>query len=57
MQNLRGIVTALAVVLGLGAASDVRAALDQATQKSFDSVDVDGDGKMSWEEYRNRMLR
>lgn len=47
MQNLRGIVTALAVVLGLGAASDVRAALDQATQKSFDSVDVDGDGKMS----------
>ncbi|MDG4594857.1 MAG: EF-hand domain-containing protein [Candidatus Contendobacter sp.] len=56
MQNLRGIVTALAVILGLGAASSVRAALDQTAQKSFDSVDVDGDGKVSWEEYRNRML-
>ena len=56
MQNLRGIVTALAVILGLGAASGVRAALDQAAQKSFDSVDVDGNGQVSWEEYRNRML-
>jgi Ca2+-binding EF-hand superfamily protein len=56
MQNKRGIATALAVVLGLGAASAVRAALDEATQKSFDSADVDGDGKVSWEEYRNRML-
>lgn len=56
MQNLRGIVTALAVALGLGAASGVRAALDEAVQKSFDGADVDGDGKVSWEEYRNRML-
>jgi Ca2+-binding EF-hand superfamily protein len=56
MQNKRGIATALAVVLGLGTASAVRAALDEATQKSFDSADVDGDGKVSWEEYRNRML-
>ncbi len=56
MRNKRGIATALAVVLGLGAATAVRAALDEATQKSFDSADVDGDGKVSWEEYRNRML-
>ncbi|MFZ1643716.1 MAG: hypothetical protein WAV07_20250 [Candidatus Contendobacter sp.] len=56
MRNKRGIATALAVVLGLGAATAARAALDEATQKSFDSVDVDGDGKVSWEEYRNRML-
>ena len=56
MRNPRGIATALAVVLGLGAASAVQATLDQATQKSFDSADVDGDGKVSWEEYRNRML-
>jgi len=56
MRNRLGIATALAVVLGLGAASAVRAALDEATQKSFDSADVDGDSKVSWEEYRNRML-
>lgn len=56
MRNRFGIVTALAVVLGLGAASGVRAALDEVAQKSFDSADVDGDGKVSWEEYRNRML-
>ena len=56
MRNKRGIATALAVALGLGAASGVRAALDEAAQKSFDSADVDGDGKVSWEEYRNRML-
>jgi Ca2+-binding EF-hand superfamily protein len=56
MRNRLGLATALAVVLGLGAASAVRAALDEATQKSFDSADVDGDGKVSWEEYRNRML-
>ncbi|MCC8998113.1 MAG: EF-hand domain-containing protein [Candidatus Contendobacter sp.] len=56
MRNRLGIATALAVVLGLGAASDVRAALDEAAQKSFDGNDVDGDGKVSWEEYRNRML-
>ena len=57
MRNRLGLATALAVVLGLGAASAVRAALDEATQKSFDSADVDGDGKVSWEEYRNRMLQ
>ena len=56
MRNRLGLATALAVVLGLGAASAVRAALDEATQKSFDSADVDGDGQVSWEEYRNRML-
>ncbi len=56
MRNPRIIATALAVTLGLGAASAARAALDDATQKAFDSVDVDGDGKVSWEEYRNRML-
>jgi Ca2+-binding EF-hand superfamily protein len=56
MRNPRVIATALAVTLGLGAASAARAALDEATQKAFDSVDVDGDGKVSWEEYRNRML-
>jgi len=56
MRNRLGLATALAVVLGLGAASAVRAALDEATQKSFDGADVDGDGKVSWEEYRNRML-
>ena len=56
MRNPRVIATALAVVLGLGVASAAQAALDQATQKSFDSADVDGDGKVSWEEYRNRML-
>lgn len=56
MRNKRGIATVLAVVLGLGAASGVRAALDEATRKSFDGADVDGDGKVSWEEYRNRML-
>lgn len=56
MKNKRGIATALAVALGLGAASAVQAALDEAAQKSFDSADVDGDGKVSWEEYRNRML-
>ena len=57
MRNRLGLATALAVVLGLGAASAVRAALDEATQKSFDRADVDGDGKVSWEEYRNRMLQ
>jgi Ca2+-binding EF-hand superfamily protein len=56
MRNRLGIATALAVALGLGAASAVRAALDEATQKSFDGADVDGDGQVSWEEYRNRML-
>jgi Ca2+-binding EF-hand superfamily protein len=56
MRNRLGIAAALAVALGLGAASGVRAALDEAAQKSFDSADVDGDGKVSWEEYRNRML-
>ena len=56
MQNKRGIATALAVALGLGAASGVRAALDEPAQKSFDSADVDGDSQVSWEEYRNRML-
>ena len=56
MRNRLGLATALAVVLGLGAASAVRAALDEATQKSFDRADVDGDGQVSWEEYRNRML-
>ena len=56
MQNKRSIATALAVVFGLGAATAVRAAPDEAAQKSFDSADVDGDGKVSWEEYRNRML-
>jgi len=56
MQNKRGIATALAVALGLGAASGVRAALDEPAQKSFDSADVDGDGQVSWEEYRNSML-
>ena len=56
MQNPRGIAAALAVVLGLGTATPVQAIMDETTQKSFDSVDVDGDGKVSWEEYRNRML-
>ena len=56
MTDKRIIATALAVALGLGAATAVRAGLDEATQKAFDSVDVDGDGKVSWEEYRNRML-
>ena len=56
MRNPHVIATALAVALGLGAISGVRAALDEAAQKSFDSADVDGDGKVSWEEYRNRML-
>jgi Ca2+-binding EF-hand superfamily protein len=55
MRNKRGI-AALAVFLGLGAATAVPAAPDEAAQKSFDSADVDGDGKVSWEEYRNRML-
>ncbi len=44
------------MTLDLGAASAARAALDEAAQKSFDGNDVDGDGKVSWEEYRNRML-
>lgn len=57
MRNERGIATALVVALGLGAASSVQAALDEAAQKSFDSADVDGDGKVSWEEYRNRALQ
>jgi Ca2+-binding EF-hand superfamily protein len=56
VRNKRGIATALAVALGLGAASGVRAALDEPAQKSFDSADVDGDSQVSWEEYRNRML-
>ena len=56
MRNPRVIATVLAVALGLGAATAVRAAPDEAAQKSFDSADVDGDGKVSWEEYRNRML-
>lgn len=56
MRNKRGIATALAVVLGLGTATAVWAALDETAQKSFDSADVDGDAKVSWEEYRNRML-
>lgn len=47
---------ALAVVFGLGAATAVWAAPDETTQKSFDRADVDGDGQVSWEEYRNRML-
>ncbi|MBL8250568.1 MAG: EF-hand domain-containing protein [Candidatus Competibacter sp.] len=56
MAGKRIIATALAVVLGLGATSGVRAAVDEAARKSFDSIDVNGDGKVSWEEYRNRML-
>jgi N-acetylglutamate synthase/N-acetylornithine aminotransferase len=48
MRNPRSIATALAVVLGLGAASAVQAALDEAAQKSFDRADVDGDGTVSW---------
>ena len=56
MGNPHVIGTALAVVLGLGATSTVWAAPDETAQKSFDSADVDGDGKVSWEEYRNRML-
>lgn len=56
MRNPQVIFTVLAVALGLGAASAVRAAPDEATQKSFDRADVDGDGQVSWEEYRNRML-
>jgi len=56
MRNKRGIATALAVAFGLGAATAVWAAPDETAQKSFDSADVDGDGKVSWEEYRNRML-
>ena len=56
MGNPHVIGTALAVVLGLGATSTVWAAPDETAQKSFDSTDVDGDGKVSWEEYRNRML-
>jgi Ca2+-binding EF-hand superfamily protein len=56
MRNRLGLATALAVVLGLGAASAVRAAPDETAQKSFDSADVDGDAQVSWEEYRNRML-
>ena len=39
MRNLRGIATALAMVLGLGAVPGVQAALDPATQKSFDLYD------------------
>ena len=54
MRNKRGIATALAVAFGLTTA--VWAAPDETAQKSFDSADVDGDGKVSWEEYRNRML-
>lgn len=56
MQNPHVIATALAVVFGLGVAAAVWATPDEATQRSFDSADVDGDGKVSWEEYRNRML-
>jgi len=56
VRNKRGITTALAVAFGLGAATAVWAAPDETAQKSFDSADVDGDGKVSWEEYRNRML-
>lgn len=56
MRHLHVIATALVVALGLGAATAVRATPDEAAQKSFDSADVDGDGKVSWEEYRNRML-
>jgi Ca2+-binding EF-hand superfamily protein len=56
MTDKRIIASALAVVLGLGATSAARTAVDDAARKSFDSVDVDGDGKVSWEEYRNRML-
>ena len=56
MRNKQGIAMALAVAFGLGAATAVWAALDETAQKSFDSADVDGDGKVSWEEYRNRML-
>jgi len=56
MTDKRIIAGALASVLGLGAASGALAAVDEPTRKSFDSVDVDGDGKVSWEEYRNRML-
>lgn len=56
MRDRLGIATALVVALGLGAVTGVRAALDETAQKSFDGADVDGDGKVSWEEYRNRML-
>ena len=56
MRNKRGIAMALTVALGLGTTSTVGAAPDETTQKSFDRADVDGDGKVSWEEYRNRML-
>ncbi len=45
------------MVLGLSATSGVQATPDEATQKSFASADVDGDGKVSWEEYRNRMVQ
>ena len=56
MRNKRGIATALAVTFGLGAATAVWAAPDETAQQSFDRADVDGDGQVSWEEYRNRML-
>ncbi|MFZ1829381.1 MAG: hypothetical protein WAW42_11550 [Candidatus Competibacteraceae bacterium] len=56
MSNKLGIATVLAMAIGLSAAPAVQAQLVESAKKSFDNTDVDGDGKVSWEEYRNRLL-
>lgn len=56
MRQALGIVTLLSVVFSLGMVSNARAADAETDQQSFENTDVNGDGKVSWEEYRNRML-
>jgi Ca2+-binding EF-hand superfamily protein len=56
MRNKLGIVTVLAVALGLSAAPAAQAQLVEAAKKSFENADIDGDSKVSWEEYRNRLV-
>lgn len=47
--------SALALAPALAGAQD--AALAQVADSAFSSADFDGDGKVSWEEFRNRLVR